>query len=210
MNFPYGEWIILFVTLVAWVEKRASRWFFLKMSTIWFLGKCLESITLSSNIWHWHFARIAVMLYVGIYAWKRSQRRVWPLIMTSFVSSVETLFLVNDPGVIPCCSWLFALALVVVAWLTAKSYWGTTLALVGSVFLNQFFGRFVYEGILRHADLPDAFTWNFGIVLLMVWAGLRWGWREYSERGKLMTSVDSLVPTSDNGAYNPENDRELR
>ncbi|WP_407311033.1 hypothetical protein [Desulfosporosinus sp. SB140] len=188
MNFPYGEWIIMFATLVTWVEKQASRWFFLKLSTIWFLGKCLESMIQSSGIWHWHYARLAVMVYVFGYAWKRTQRKIWPLILTSFVVCMETLFLVNDPGVIPYSSWLFALGLVLVAWTTSKSYWGTILALAGSVLLDQCLERFVYEGILRHVDLPDVFIWNFGVVLLIVWGGLRLGWRDYSERARMVPS----------------------
>ncbi|MDQ7096838.1 hypothetical protein REC12_24905 [Desulfosporosinus sp. PR] len=211
MNFPYGEWILMFVTLVTWIEKQASRWFFLKLSMIWLVGKCLEGmIPLSSSVWHWHYARLAVLLYVFGCAWKQAQRRVWPLLLTSFVLSMETLFLVNDPGVIPYSSWLFALALVTIAWLSAKSYWGTVLALTGSVLWGQGLERFVYEGIFRHVDLPDGFIWNFGVLVLMGWGIWRFRRSDYSESAEMVPSVEALVPASDKGIIESAKDRELQ
>jgi hypothetical protein len=209
LNFPYGEWLIFFITLVTWIEKRASRYFFLKLSAIWLLGKCIESILGYSSSWHWHYARLAVILYVGGYAWQHTQRRLWPLILTSFAMSMETLFLVNDPGVVPFSSWIFAIILVVIAWMTSKSYWGTTLGLTGSVLLDQCLERFAYEGILKHADLPDVFIWNFGVLLLTVWAALRIAWKNYSKREGI-PAVDNLVPTSDKGTFETTSDPELK
>ncbi|AFM40810.1 hypothetical protein Desaci_1823 [Desulfosporosinus acidiphilus SJ4] len=191
MNFPYGEWIIFFITLVTFIEKRISRWFFLKLAKVWLLGKLFEVVLASESVWHYHYARMAVMLFVGGYAWKRTRRKFWPLILTSFALGVEILFQVNDPGVLPFSSLIFALALASVAWLTAKSYWGTALALIGSVLLNQGFERVVYEGILRHVDLPDPFIWNFGVIFLTVWAGLRLGWRTYYQEAKALPVFDS-------------------
>ncbi|KLU66705.1 hypothetical protein DEAC_c13720 [Desulfosporosinus acididurans] len=212
MNFPYGEWILLGITLVTFVEKQRSRWFFLKLLAIWLGGKVFELILGSSSVWHYHYARLAVILFVGGYAWKRARRRVWPLVSTSFVISIETLFLVNDPGVLPFSSWLFALALVSVAWLTAKTYWGTVLALVGSVLWDQGLERFVYEGILRHVDLPDPFIWNFGTLFLTVWAGLLLGlkWKADSREVRAIPASDSLISARDEGTFDLSKEQDLR
>ena len=72
--------------------------------------------------------------------------------------------------------------LFLVAWLTAKSFWATAVACVVGVLLNQALVRFTYEGIVRYADLPDPFMWNFGVGVFAVWAGLRLGWQYYTER----------------------------
>lgn len=184
MLFPYGEWIILFLVVVTWTEKRASRRFFLMLTIAWLVGKCLEEFFPSATPWHWHFAHLAVMLVFWRWAWQHSKQRFLPLFLSSVTLSMETLFLVNEPGVFPYESELLMIVLILISWLTAKSYWGTAAAFVGSVLLNQALVRFTYEGIVRHADLPDSFVWNFGVSLFAVWAGLRLGWIYYTERVK--------------------------
>lgn len=182
MEFPYGEWIILFLALTTWAEKRASRRFFLILVIAWLIGKIVEVVFPSAMPWNWHYARLMVMLVFWGWAWQRAERWLLPLLLTSIVLGLETLFLVNEPGVIPHESWLFAVMLVVVAWLTAKSYWGTVAAFTGSILLNQVFTRFTYEGIVRRADFPDPFSWNFGVGLFTIWAALLLGWRYYFSR----------------------------
>ena len=182
MDFPYGEWLIFFLALAAWAEKRASRRIFLILLIAWLIGKCVEVVFPWTMPWHWHFARMMVMLVFWGWAWQRAERRILPLLFTSLVLSLETLFLVNEPGLIPYDAWFFAVGLVFVAGLTASSYWGTAAAFTGSILLNQAFRRFTYEGIVRRADFPDPFIWNFGVGLFTVWAGLRLGWLYYLER----------------------------
>ena len=209
MIFPYGEWIILFLTLVTWVEKRASRRFFLMLTIAWLIGKGAEVVFPSIMPWHWHFARLAVMLVFWVWALQRTERNMFPLIITSFMMSIETLFMVNDPGVIPYGSWLSMSALVLVAWLTAKSYWGAAAAFTGSILLNQALVRFTYEGIVRHADFPEAFVWNFGVGILIVSAGIRLGWQYYIARETQSKTVEDLLPVNGVGAYEHSEDREL-
>ena len=209
MIFPYGEWIILFLTLATWVEKRASQRFFLMLTIAWLIGKGIEVVFPSTMPWHWHFARLAVMLVFWVGALQCTKRRILPLLLTSFIISMETLFLVNDPGVIPYGDWLFTAGLILIAWLTTKSYWGTAAAFTGSILLNQALVRFTNEGIVRHADFPDAFVWNFGVGIFTVWAGLRLGWQYYVER-ELKKTTANLIPLNGVEAYEHSEEQELR
>lgn len=209
MDFPYGEWVIFFVALATWTEKRASRRLFLMLMIAWLIGKCVEIVFPSAMPWHWHFARLMVMLVFWRWAWRRSERRRLPLLLTSFVLSLETLFLVNQPGVIPYESWIFTIMLVFVARLTAHSYWGTAATFTGSILLNQVFMRFTYEGIVRRANFPDPFIWNFGVGLFTVWAGLRLGWLYYTEREKETQIVEYLLPANEVKAYETSEEQEL-
>ena len=209
MIFPYGEWAILGLALATWVEKRPSRRFFLGLTITWLIGKGLEVVLPSTMPWHWHFARLAVMLVFWIWALQRSERWISPFLVTSFILSMETLFLVNDPGIIPCGSWLFTVVLVLVAWLSAKSYWGTAAAFTGSILLNQALVRFTNEGIVRHADFPDAFVWNFGVGIFVVGAALRLGWQYYIKRDMPKATVEQLLPANGVGTYEYLQEREL-
>lgn len=179
MELPYGEWIIFSLALVTYIQKRASRRLFQLLLVAWVMGKVVEVVFPWTLPWHWHFARLMVILAFWVWSWERDERRILPLFYTSIVLSLETLFLVNQPGVIPYESWVFMVVLFIVARLTAHSYWGTAAAFTGSILLNQVFMRFTYEGIMRRADFPDPFIWNFGVGLLTVWAGLRLGWCYY-------------------------------
>jgi hypothetical protein len=209
LDFPYGEWVILFLALAAWTEKRASRRFFLMLLGTWLLGKCGEVVFPSTTLWHWHYARLAVMLAFWAWAWQRAERRILPLLLTSFVLSMETLFLVNAPGVIPYESWVYTVVPVFAAWLTAHSFWGTAAAFTGSVLLNQVFRRFTYEGIVRLADFPDPFVWNFGVGLFTVWAGLRLAWLYYFEKERETEIVEQLLPANGGKVYESSEEQEL-
>ena len=182
MLFPYGEWIILFLTLITWVEKRACRRFFLMLTIAWLIGKWLEFIVPLTMPWHWHFARLAVMLVFWGWALQRAKQWIIPLFFASVIVFMETLFQVNEPGVFPQGSWIFPIILTIVTWLIAKSFWGTAAALVGSLLLNQLFVRFTYDGIVRHAVLPNEFIWNFGVAFFTIWAGLRLSRQYYVEQ----------------------------
>lgn len=194
MAFPYGEWVIFFLALATWTEKRGSRRFFLMLMIAWLIGKGVEVVFPSTLPWHWHVARLMVMFAFGGWAWQRAERRIIPLLLTSFILSLETLFLVNQPGVIPYEAWFFAGVLLLVAQLTAKSYWGTAVAFTGSLLLNQVFTRLIYEGIVWKADFPDPFIWNFGVGLFTGWAGLRLGRLYYTERATKRQMGELLLP----------------
>lgn len=209
MIFPYGEWVILFLALATWVEKRASRRFFLSLTIAWLIGKGVEVAFPSTMPWHWHFARLAVMLFFWVWALQRTDQKVFPLIFTSFIISMETLFIVNDPGVIPYGSWFFMVALLLVAWLTAKSYWGAAAAFTGSILLNQVFVRFTNEGIVSHADFPDAFVWNFGVGIFFVWAALRLGWQYYLAREMQKKTAEQVLLVNGVVTYEHSEEREL-
>jgi len=209
MLFPYGEWIILSLALLTWSEKRASKRFFLMLTIAWLIGKWIEVFYPVTMPWNWHFARLGVMLVFWLWALQRSEHRLLPLLFTSLIVCVETLFLVNEPGVFPYISWVFTIVLVFVAWLSAKSYWGIAAALTGSTLLNQAFVRFTYDGIVRYVDLPNDIVWNFGVGLFTVWAGLRLGWQFYIQR-ELQETDAKLVPSNSVRAYEPLEERELQ
>jgi len=197
LDLPYGEWVIFFLALATWTEKRASQRFFLILLIAWLIGKCLEVLFPAPMPWHWHYARLSVMLVFWGWAWGHAEQRILPLLITSFALSLETLFLVNEPGVIPHEAWIFAVVLFFVARLTANSYWGTAATFTGSILLNQVFRRFTYEGLVRSADFPDPFIWNFGVGLFTVWAGLRLGWFYYSARERELQIVEPLSSASE-------------
>lgn len=182
MTFPYGEWILLFLTLLTWLEKKDSRKFFQILTVAWFVGKGLEMAFVYTMPWHWNFSRIAVMVVFWLWAIKRSEKRFWPLLITCLVLCAETLFKVNEPGIFPCVSWLFAGISVLVAWLTANSFWGAAAALTGSALINLVFIRFTYDGIIGYMDFPTDFIWNFGVGLFSVWSGLILGRQYYAEK----------------------------
>jgi len=202
MDFPYGEWVILFLALATLAERRASRRLFLLLLFAWLIGKCIEVVLPPTLPWAWHFARLGVMFAFWGWAWRRSgRRRILPLIFTTFVLSSEILFSVNQPGVIPYESLVFTVVLVIVAWLTSNAYWGTAATFTGSILLNQVFMRFTYEGIMSRADFPDPFIWNFGVGLFTVWAGLRLGWVYYANRKKTAQIVEHLLPVNEGKDY---------
>ncbi len=209
MGFPYGDWVIFFLALVTWAEKRASRRFFLILVIAWLIGKSLEVVFPSTMPWNWHYARLMVMLVFGGWAWRQAERRILPLLLTSLFLGLETLFLVNEPGVIPYEPWFFAVVLVFVAVLTAKSYWGTAATFTGSLLLNQVFMRFTYEGIVRRADFPDPFIWNFGVGLFTIWAGLRFGWLYYFNRDTESQIEEPLLPANGVETCEPTDEERL-
>lgn len=208
MGFPYGDWVIFFLALATWAEKRASRRFFLMLIIAWLIGKCVELVFPSTMPWNWHYARLMVMLVFWGWAWQRAERRILPLLITSFILGLETLFLVNEPGVIPYEAWFFAVVLVIVAGVTGKSYWGTAAAFTGSLLINQAFRRFIYEGIVRRADFPDPFIWNFGVGLFTLGAGLRLGWLYYFNRGSERRIGEHLLSANGVETSEPAEEKE--
>ena len=209
MVFPYGEWVILSLTLLAWSEKRASRRFFLLLTLAWLMGKGLEIVWGGAPPWNWHFARLAVVLVFWVWALKRSEHRLFPLLLTSSIFSAATLFLVNEPGIFPGIAWAFALGKVFAAWLSARTYWGMAAALTGSALFNQLFLRFAYDGIIRYLDLPNDFTWNLGVGMFAGWAGLSLVWRHYLERKSEKMETELLLRQSP-GICESQEERDLQ
>lgn len=208
MIFPYGEWVLLFLTLLTWTEKRDSRRFFLILTIAWLLGKGAEIGLAVTVPWHWNLARLAVMMVFWVWALQRTKRRFIPLFFTTIIVGAETLFVVNEPGVFPYVSWLFAVVLISVAWLTTKSYWGTAAALTGSALLNLAFVRFTYDGIIRYVDLPSEFVWNLGVGLFTVWSGLGLVRQFFTER-KLQAADVEFGPSNSGGNYEQLEERKL-
>jgi hypothetical protein len=194
--------------LLTWAEGRSSQRFFLLLGIAWLTGKIAELTFPSPLLWHWHFARLMVMLAAEGWALRRAERWVFPLITTSLVFSVETLFQVNEPGVFPYGAWFFSIALVIVALLTAKTYWGTLAAFVGSVLLNQALVRFLYEGIVSHADFPDPFIWNFGVAFFAVWTGLRLALQAFTARALPTSTSALLLPVNEAGVQEQKEDQD--
>ena len=190
MFFPSAELVIFFLTFVLWAERNAARGFFLLLTIAWLIGDCLENFLRPSLIWHWHLARLAVMAVFWFWAWLRAERRVFPLFSASLTVIIETLFRVNEPGAFPFEPWVFTLVLILVCWLTAKSYWGTAAAFVGSLLINQAFVRFAFNGLVNYMDLPEGFIWNFGVGFLTLAAGLSLGWQYCAQRGKLKPAAE--------------------
>lgn len=160
-------------------------------------------------IWHWHFARLLVMLVVEIWALRRTEHWIFPLITTSVLFSLETLFQVNEPGAFSYGNWIFSLALFLVAWLTAKSFWGTLAAFLGSILLNQALVCFAYEGIVSYMDLPDSFLWNFGVALFVSWAGLSLVWKTFADKARQKLTAEQLLSVKDIGLQEQKEEHEL-
>jgi len=175
----------------------------------WLTGKAAEIVFTVTVPWHWNIARLAVMLVFWVWALRRADKRLLPLFLTSLIVGVETLFMVNEPGVFPYVSWLFAVVLIVVAWLSTKSYWGTAAALTGSALLNLAFVRFTYDGIIRYVDLPNELVWNLGVGLFTVWSGAGLGWQFYTERKRQAADAELFVPSNSGGTNEPLEDRKL-
>lgn len=175
--FPFGEVIILLMIIVPWPEKGPNRTLLFSLLVAWIVGKCLEGLFPTPAPWDWHFSRLITMIVFFVIAWRRSKRRFMPLIVASFSFSIETLFLLNQPGVFLYDTWIATFTLFIICWLIARSFWGSALAFTGSILINQLFIRYTYEGIMKQVDLPASSVWNLGVILFAVWACLGLVWR---------------------------------
>ena len=205
---PCGEWVIFSLALLAWSEKMDSWRLFRLLLLAWLVGKTFELIMPSPLPWQWHYARLAVIAVFWIWAYKNAEKRILPLVVTGCIAVIETLFQVNDPGAIPYEAWFFNAGFIVAAWLTAKSFWGTAAAYAGSLLFNQVFVRFSYEGIVRYANFPDSFAWNFGVCCFAAWAGIRLGSRYYLQKRQCKT-INPLFPVQEVGNFDAADDSDL-
>lgn len=167
---PYGEWVLLMVSLVTWAEQMPLARFMLRLSVAWTGGKIVEGFMDYAPL-HWNLARLAVLVVFFWGAWQRSSKSLLSLTVPSLILVAEDLLVANEPGIIPLEYWLFLGALFVTAWISSHSYWGMAAAVAGSLLVKEGFALLAFGGLLRHQDVPDPFYWHAGAVLLLL-AGL--------------------------------------
>lgn len=173
MEFPYGEGIILVLTLVTWAQKHPSARLYLLLSLAWLIGRIVDSLIIGEVAWHINYARMAVILVFWLWAWRKAKGCVSALILTLLSLVLLDLFLVNEPGILLYEKWVFVGLSLAVSWLTAASYWGMAAAAAGSVLINQGLIMFFFGGIVSHMNLPDTFIWNLGVAALTLLGFIR-------------------------------------
>ena len=170
MVFPVGEAAIFTAAILTWAEGHKAYRLFFSLIFAWLAGKGLEGIAGIFMPWHWVFARLAVMLTFLVWSWRRarSRRLLMPFCLVLISLVIVDLFTVNEPGVLAYEQWVFNGFVLLLAILTGGSFWGTAAAVTAAMLVNQILVPFFYTGIIRHADLPDPFTWNFWVITMMV------------------------------------------
>lgn len=174
---PYGEWIIFSLAFGFWAEKIPGKRMLISLAGAWMGGRVLELLFAPYYPWNWHYARLAVILVCWLWAWHQAKRRVLPLVLVMLALISQDLFLVNEPGIFLADKWLFAGVIVLAAFISAHEYWEVAAAISGGLLINQLLSVFFLDGIVKFADLPDDFTWNFWVAFLAM-GGLVRGWRE--------------------------------
>lgn len=168
MVFPLGEWLLFCIGFLAFTQWRGFHLDkrFRMLPLAWILGWILENSSMVPQTWHWHFSRIFVLFGFVWIAWNRTpERKIVPLFLTSLILLGQDLFSINEPGIFEYDQWVFALLLMCIAYFSAQSLWGMALAIAGGILLNLGFSVFLFNGIVRHYDLPDPFLWHFSIAM---------------------------------------------
>ncbi len=194
MVFPLGDWLLLCIGLLSFVEWRSFSFNrgFRVLPFAWMAGWIFENSLAAPQTWHWHFSRLFVLLWFAWLAWKKtSERKVLPILLTGLSLLGQDLFLINEPGIFVYDQWVFALLLVFLAFLCTQSLWGMAWALTGGILLNIGFSVFFFNGIVRHYDLPDPFVWNFTITMCISLTAIKLV-REYY-RVQLAKSRDIII-----------------
>lgn len=176
MAFPLGDWLLFYIGIVAFVEWRTLNCdpSLRILPFAWIVGWILENALILPQAWHWHFSRLFVLLCFSWIAWKRTpERKVFPMLMTGLTLLGQDLFLINEPGIFAYDQWVFAFLLMCIASFSAQSLWGMALGMSGGILLNLGFSVFLFDGIVRHYDLPDPFLWHFSITALVGLAVLK-------------------------------------
>ncbi|MDR3289506.1 MAG: hypothetical protein LBT22_08775 [Peptococcaceae bacterium] len=163
MVLPIGEFILFSAALIGWTEQSGYRHRLYGLLLAWIGGSVLEGLFLPSVIWHWNWARLAVMLLFWLWVRRQAHRRFLPLLLTGTALIVQDIFLLNEPGVIAGDQLIFSLAAVLVASLTAGGYWEMLAAVAGAWFFNQLAIGLIYIGtdVINYTEIPDAFAWHF-------------------------------------------------
>jgi len=174
--FPIGEYVIFSLGLFALVQglKQHSTRFWGELCLVWLVGRLVETILPWNISWHWHLSRLFVIAFFAGLAWQRTEgRKVLPSLMTALALAGQNLFAVNEPGIFRGDQWFLGGIVLLVAILATRDLWGMGLALAGGVLLDLGISVFLFQGIVRHYDLPDPFFWNLGVAFLASVGGVR-------------------------------------
>ena len=160
MLFPLGELLLFSVVLFAWTERLKCRCRIYLLFFAWLCGKILGSYFSPPGVWHWDWARLAVIFFFALWAWQKAQRHTIPLLITFIALLVQDLFLLNEPGVLPGDQLFFGFATLLIACLVSHTYWETMSALSWALLLNQLCILFLYRGVVSYAKMPEPFSWH--------------------------------------------------
>ena len=195
--FPLGDWILLFICLLAWAEKHASRRICYSLLAAWLAGTVIEGKFGWQGTWYWHYAHLLVILVFWWWGWRRARSKVLPVLIAILgISSIE-LFILNKPGLVPFEEWLPTLAILSMSVFLSSSFWEMVVISTSSVLINQGLFIFFYGGLLRHADLPDPRMWNLGVLFfagVVLYREVRvWFVKRGNSRQKLVENTKLVV-----------------
>lgn len=121
---------------------------------------------------------LVLALFAGL-AWQRTEgRKILPSLIAALALTGQNLFTVNEPGMFTGDQWFFGGIVLLIAFLTTEDFWGMGLALAGATLLDLGISIFLFDGVVRHYDLPDPFFWNLSVTFLLCVWGVR-TWREF-------------------------------
>lgn len=196
MVFPLGEWLLLSLGFLAWMERP---YFHIEKSLrlvplAWALGWIVEDNVAFSPPWDWHFPRIFVLITLTLVAWKKTEERKYPsILLASFCLVAQDLFVLNEPGIFAYEQWLFAIIFVAVAFFSTRSQWGMIAALGGGMLISMAFTVFLFDGVVRYYTIPNVFLWHFSIGACTIIAVFRQVWEYYQTR-KALTMIPMAIP----------------
>lgn len=176
MTFPIGEYLIFGLGLFILGERSSQRStrFWGGIWLAWLTGRLLEGFLAWNVPWHWHFSRLFVMVYFWGLAWQHAEKRkILPALITALALAGQNLFVVNEPGMFQGDQWFFGGIVLLIAFLTTQNFWEMVLALIGGILLDIGISVFLFQGIVRHYDLPDPFYWNLCVIYLASVGGAR-------------------------------------
>ncbi|MEA4902379.1 hypothetical protein [Desulfitobacterium sp.] len=184
MTFPIGEYVIFGIGLyyLGCGNTRRSRIFWGGVWLSWLTGWILESIFPWNNTWHWHFSRVMVLGFFAGMAWQRTKgRKILPVLITASAFAAQNLFIVNEPSIFKGEQFFLGAMVLVTVVLTTHDFWGMGLALAGGILADLGISIFLFQGIVRHYDLPDPFFWNLSVLFLAGAAGVRMIWKKRND-----------------------------
>jgi hypothetical protein len=184
LNYPLGEYLIFLIGLYALVlgSDPNARLFWGGIWIAWLTGFLLESLFPWEGAYHWDFSRVLILIFFTVSAWKHSPRRkILPALITAFALIAQNLFVVNEPGIIKGDQWFFGGIVLLTAVITTQEFWGMGFALTGGILLDLGISAFLFQGIVKHYDLPDPFFWNLSVIALAIFANLRLLWKRRND-----------------------------